>query len=649
MLIQEVHVRNFRSILDESFSCDRLTALVGKNGAGKSSFLRALEIFYDPFAKVIDEDFYAKDTAQDIEIAITFSGLALHETEFFSSYIDNGTLTVARVFSTDSGGKSATYHGKRLQNREFARIRGADGKRELTNRYKELQSNGKYASLPTVRSADQAKNALKQWERENPSQCSRIRDDGQFFGFTGVGQGYLGRHTRFIKIPAVRDASEDSTDKHGSCIKEIMDLVVRNALAKRQEVTTFQEQTQAKYREIFDPAKLPELKNLQTHLTQTLNQYAPDSRISLKWSDLDTIPIPMPGAEVKLMEDGYESAVQQTGHGLQRAFILTMLQHLIAAREQKETSVDSTAKEDRFLGDQGRYLPSLVLAIEEPELYQHPVRQRHLASVLLKLAKGSIPGVVEQTQVIYTTHAPLFVGLDRFDQIRLLRKDDGQPGYPKITVVAETTLDSVAQQLSSLDCQPKGTYTEATLRPRMQAVMTPWMNEGFFADVVVLVEGESDRLALLAVAEAKGYNLDSKGVCIIPCNGKNSMDRPAVVFMSFDIRTYLIWDNDTHSRDPEPDANRRLLKIVEGPDTDWPVGIWDTHACFDSNLESTLRREMSEPVFDRLLEQTSNEIGMKKNQALKNPLVLRRIIEKATNENQVSSTLIMIVEKIVAI
>ena len=53
-------------------------------------------------------------------------------------------------------------------------------------------------------------------------------------------------------------------------------------------------------------------------------------------------------------------------------------------------------------------------AIEEPELYQHPSRQRHLASVLLNLAKGAIPGVAENTQVIYATHSPLFVGLDRF-------------------------------------------------------------------------------------------------------------------------------------------------------------------------------------------------------------------------------------------
>lgn len=31
MIIREIHVKNFRSILDESLLCDCLTALVGRN------------------------------------------------------------------------------------------------------------------------------------------------------------------------------------------------------------------------------------------------------------------------------------------------------------------------------------------------------------------------------------------------------------------------------------------------------------------------------------------------------------------------------------------------------------------------------------------------------------------------------------------
>jgi hypothetical protein len=142
-------------------------------------------------------------------------------------------------------------------------------------------------------------------------------------------------------------------------------------------------------------------------------------------------------------------------------------------------------------------LPGLVLAIEEPELYQHPSRQRHMASVLLQLAQGSIPGVDKRTQVIYSTHAPLFVGLDRFEQIRLLRKENADPGKPKVTRVAKAELGCVAEEIWKACGQQGEKHTADTLRPRLQAVMTPWINVGFFADVAVLVEGEDDRAAIL--------------------------------------------------------------------------------------------------------------------------------------------------------
>ena len=41
-----MNVQNFRSIRDETLNFDNLTALVGSNGSGKSSLLRALELFH---------------------------------------------------------------------------------------------------------------------------------------------------------------------------------------------------------------------------------------------------------------------------------------------------------------------------------------------------------------------------------------------------------------------------------------------------------------------------------------------------------------------------------------------------------------------------------------------------------------------------
>jgi len=650
MIIKAIHVKNFRSILDEQIDCDNLTVLVGRNGTGKSSILRALDMFYDPSAKVTAEDFYAEDTSQDIEIAVTFGELSAEEKVFFSAYIDSNTLTVVKVFSLVPGRKSGTYHGMRLQNPDFSDVRSAGGKRDITAKYNDLRGTDKYSSLPTVRSAEQALEALGQWEREHPEGCSRLRDDGQFFGFTEVGKGYLGRHTRFIHVPAVRDASEDATEGKGSCVTEIMDLVVRRTLADRKDYLTLKDETQKKYREIMDPSKLTELSDLQKQLSETLRCYAPEANVSMEWAKLPDIDFPLPKAEVKLHEDGYKSSVQRTGHGLQRAFILTMLQHLTAAKGVEAATEEGFASEAEIPEPAEPQLPGLVLAIEEPELYQHPSRQRHMASVLLKLSQGAIPGVAKRTQVLYSTHSPLFVGLDRFEQIRLLRKVDDVAGRPRVTKAVKAELDAVAEEIWVAGGSQSNKYTADTLRPRLQAVMTPWVNEGFFADVVVLVEGEDDRAAILGVALSMGYNFDSDGISVIPCMGKNNLDRPLVIFRRLGIPVYVIWDGDHGGTDAKPEDNHKLLRLVGQSEEDWPCGVKERHACFKTELETTLAEEIGKDLFDRLLSEAQGALGIpKKKDALKNQAVLQRIIEKASADGKSSATLKGIVEKIIAL
>ena len=649
MIVKALHVKNFRSILDERIDCDNLTVLVGRNGTGKSSFLRALEIFYDPKAAVTAEDFYAEDTIKEIEIVVTFTDLGTEEESLFAPYLDGNGLIVARIFSVTAK-KSGTYHGMRFQNPDFTEIRTAGGKPEIRNKYSEVRNLPKYSALPTARNADQVEEELKKWEAANPGSCTRMRDDGQFFGFTEVGNGYLGRHTRFIHIPAVRDASDDATEGKGSCVTEIMDLVVRRTLASRKDFVALKDETQIKYREIMDPAKLTELSGLQTQLSDTLRYYAPETNVSMEWAKLVDIDFPLPKAEVKLNEDGYKSSVQRTGHGLQRAFILTMLQHLVAAKGV-EAATEKDFSSEAEIPEKGEpQLPGLVLAIEEPELYQHPSRQRHMASVLLKLSHGTIPGVAKRTQVLYSTHSPLFVGLDRFEQIRLLRKADDVAGKPRVTKAIKAELDAVAEEIWVAGGSQGSKYTAETLRPRLQAVMTPWVNEGFFADVAVLVEGEDDRAAVLGVATSMGHDFDSDGISVIPCTGKNNLDRPLVIFRRVGIPVYVIWDGDQGEKDAKAEENRRLLRLLCQTEEDWPCGVWDRHACFKTELETTLSEEIGKDLFNRLLSEAQGQLGIrKKKDALKNPVVLQRIVESASVEGKTSATLKGIVEKIVAL
>ena len=647
MRIQKVHVKNFRSILDATLCCDSLTALVGRNGSGKSSFLTALEIFYTNSAKVTAEDFYCEDTSQDIEIGVTFTDFNNEEHSLFSDYINDHSITVIRVLSFSQSPEtrvSSTYYGIRLQNSEFCCIKNTD--KEVVKKYDKIRNKKEYSSsLPPVSSATKVREALTQWERDHPEHCSYIRDNGKFFGFTKQARGNLGQYTRFIHVPAVRDAQDDATEKRGSCVTEIMDLTVRHVLSTRKELVDFKQQTQSKYKEILDPERFSELQDLQNDLSATLQSYAPNASVLLKWS----VEIPMPQTEVKLLEDGYESAVQRTGHGLQRAFILTMLQHLVA-QETKSMKEDANLAESTSSYFENSHSPSLVLAIEEPELYQHPSRQRHLASVLLKLASGIISGVAQHTQVIYTTHSPLFVDLDRFDQIRVLRKILHKNGKSKITKLMKGNIDDVASELEKAQEQPQTSFTAETLRPRLQAIMTPWMNEGFFADVVVLVEGESDRAVILGTANAMNYDFDRLGIAIIPCSGKNNLDRPLVIFRQLDIPVYLIWDGDWEDRDAKPQDNKYLLRLLSATQQKWPSCVKSTYSCFKKNMETTLSHELETSFFEHLLLKAQTELGIgNKKQAMKNPAIIQHIIRNAADEGKISASLQRIINNIIAL
>ena len=183
----------------------------------------------------------------------------------------------------------------------------------------------------------------------------------------------------------------------------------------------------------------------------------------------------------------------------------------------------------------------------------------------------------------------------------------------------------------------------------MQRVMTPWMNEGFFADLVVLVEGESDQAAISAVADSMGHDLSAMGVVVVPCRGKTQLDRPAVVFRSLGIKSYLIWDNDKYADNASAEENRRLLRLLAADEEDWPAGVWETHACLNGNLESLLREEITPAIFDEALRKAAAAHQIGEAQAKKNPFILSTVIREADAEGGKSYTLRQAVEKIVGL
>src|SRR6185312_10423031 len=130
-----------------------------------------------------------------------------------------------------------------------------------------------------------------------------------------------------------------------------------------------------------------------------------ESDLIATWQPISEIPISFPSSEIAVRDHGFQSSVERVGHGLQRAIIITILEFL--ARERVRNPEEKTQDFEKPESD-------IIVAIEEPEIYQHPVKQRHISNVLNELARSFSRQTGIRIQIILATHSPLFVHLAQF-------------------------------------------------------------------------------------------------------------------------------------------------------------------------------------------------------------------------------------------
>ena len=168
----------------------------------------------------------------------------------------------------------------------------------------------------------------KRQEANHPDQLVLLPDDGQFFGFQNNSRGKLQRHPSFVFIPAVREAAADAADGKTSVIGKLLELLVRSQILQRPDVLAFKAQVTEAYQALVSADNMPELGTLAGTLTADLRGLYQDAEVALNWREIGEMPVPLPMADVLLKDDGFGGPVDRQGHGLQRALIFTLLQHL---------------------------------------------------------------------------------------------------------------------------------------------------------------------------------------------------------------------------------------------------------------------------------------------------------------------------------
>ena len=309
-------------------------------------------------------------------IRITYGNLRDDEKEEFKSHVKDDKLTVTKVIN--SGGSK--YYGASRQIPEFHEIRKEEAANPKKTKYNELVESGKYDGLgPKVTKAADAETAMDEYEASHPALLETFETPQQFLGPRNIGGGKLDKYTKFVLIPAVRDAAAE-VDRKG-VILQLIDVLVARSVNKRPDVRKLNEEFEKRVKEVYSAENLEELGRLAGIITGLLAQYAPGAEIDLAFGEVVPPKINLPPAIATLVEDNFKCPISYTGHGLQRALIFALLQQLTITDMSPEVNQPVGAETVPAI----LRLPDLILAIEEPELYLHPARSRYLSNVMTRL------------------------------------------------------------------------------------------------------------------------------------------------------------------------------------------------------------------------------------------------------------------------
>ena len=182
-------------------------------------------------------------------------------------------------------------------------------------------------------------------------------------------------------------------------------------------------------------------------------------------------------------------------------------------------------------------LRHFVLLIEEPELYLSPHAQRHLYGLLRALAQAG-------NQILYSTHAPVFLSVDKLEELALVRHTStGGTSLFQPEPLAEA---EIFRALSEFDSDRA---------------------ELFLARCAVLVEGRTEKLTFPFVFEALGVDADKEGIFVLECGGKGNMPLFARIANACSIPYVVVHDRDAQRGIPPVESERvvnRQIREVAG-------------------------------------------------------------------------------------
>ena len=393
MNLKKLKLENFRCYNAEiNIDFNDLSVFVGKNDIGKSTVLEALDIFFNENKGIIkvDKDDINKKRNEvgdtNIKITALFDDLpseiiidTTNPTTLADEFLLNseGYLEIIKIYP--NAGKEKVYlkanHPTNVNCSNLLLKKNAELKRVL----------GDIECVDKTKNSEIRKALWNHYSDNlelNEIEIDTSKEDAKNI-FDNLKQ-YLPLYVLFQSDRKNSDGDSEVQDPLKEAVKQI--------LSNPELKIKFDEIAQEVENKLIEVSgrTLDKLREMNPDIANSLNPVIPPAD-SLKWVDV------FKNVSISGDED---IPINKRGSGVKRLVLLNFFR--AEAERRKEE----------------RNVPNIIYAIEEPETSQHPNHQRLLIESFKNLS------LLDNSQILLTTHSPAIVKLLNFDHIKLIKKDN---------------------------------------------------------------------------------------------------------------------------------------------------------------------------------------------------------------------------------
>lgn len=486
MKISRIYIENYRSIKKLDFMPGNYCVLIGENNAGKSNILKAVNLVLGetwPTDRTFsEEDFYNQDTSSDIKIQV---------------YLDE----ITEVWRNKC---KCNVAGLELRCKAYKRKTGTKPAGTLTTDFVCIDNKGNVCKYPA-----------------SPYEEGK-KYTGQYYPLSVTKD--IREKIPFIYVDVLRDYNKQDPSNRWSILRRLLNDINTSLTSDKSTVSvetptgkvkmTRKAAFELKIKEAYDYLKTDQFVEIEKKIKDnSLEQMGIDSDegdLSIRFDTYDPMNV-FKNLQLFVDQMGITTTADMVGAGLQSAIVIAIF------RTYEEIKKEGA-----------------IFAIEEPEVFLHPQKQRYFNNILTKLSGNN--------QIFITTHSPTFVRLYKPEEVCLIRRNNNT-GTTAVICDKEKIIDTEKRAL------------------QIENYFDNQRNELFFAKGIVLVEGATEKFTFPYVSMHSEIDIDRYGISIIECGGKGNLLTFAKVADAFDIPFIVIADDDIKDTSAISDSDK--LRRVE--------------------------------------------------------------------------------------